>query len=111
MTNGGIIHFPTDPAGLQTLKAQAAECYRRTPAPPPTAPQTPLPYIGMAEACQLCGLRPKTLRNLLHARDAGLLAAKLPGKAHRFHRERFAKWIETRKDYSRLPGVKSRRKP
>ena len=78
------------------------------PAPPPSQP--PLPFLNLAEACVLCGLQPRSLRNLLHEKDAGLLAAKLPGKAYRFHRERFLKWVEHRPEYARLPGVKKRRR-
>ena len=78
------------------------------PTPPP--PQPPSPFLNLAEACALCGLQPRTLRNLLHENDAGLIAARLPGKAYRFHRERFQKWVEHRPEYARLPGVKKRRR-
>jgi hypothetical protein len=78
------------------------------PATPP--PQPPSPFLNLEEACALCGLQARSLRNLLHERDAGLLAAKLPGKAYRFHRERFLKWVEHRPEYARLPGVKKRRR-
>ena len=78
--------------------------------PAPPAPQPPSPFVDLTEACELCGLQPRSLRNLLHEKDAGLLAAKLPGKAYRFHRERFLKWVEHRPEYARLPGVKKRRR-
>mgnify|MGYP000337539874 CR=1 FL=1 len=78
--------------------------------PIPFPPKPPSPFLELAEACELCGLQPRSLRNLLHARDAGLLAAKLPGKAYRFNRERFLKWVEHRPEYARLPGVKKRRR-
>ncbi|MBM3982933.1 MAG: helix-turn-helix domain-containing protein [Planctomycetes bacterium] len=77
--------------------------------PVTTEPRRPLPYLDINEACQLSGLARRTIRNLLHVRDPLLLAARLPGKAYRFHRERFQKWIEARPAYSRLPGVKEYR--
>lgn len=73
-------------------------------------PSLPSPVVELEEACALSGLRPRTLRNLLHARDPLLLAARLPGKGYRFHRERFLKWVESRPDYARLPGVKEARR-
>lgn len=80
------------------------DCAHPAPLPP-----SPSPFLDLSEACALCGLQPRSLRNLLNARDAGLLAAKLPGKAYRFHRERFLYWVEHRPEYARLPGVKKRR--
>lgn len=76
----------------------------------PTRDDPPSPFTDLKEACKLSGLKARTLRNLLHARDPQLLAARLPGKAYRFHRERFMTWVESRPDYARLPGVKKARR-
>ena len=66
--------------------------------------------LNLEKHAPLCGLKPRTLRNLLHARDAILLASRLPGKGYRFDRAKFLKWVESRPDYARLPGVKEARR-
>ena len=94
-------------ADLASASAHAAE-------PPPKSAPSPVnstsEFVELEEACTLSGRRPRTIRNLLYAKDPLLLAARLPGKGYRFNRGRFLKWVEERPDYARLPGVKEARR-
>ena len=94
------LRLPDAVADLADALAEAASA--------PPRPESP--FLDLVEACELSGLRPRTLRNLLHARDPLLLAARLPGKGYRFQRELFLSWVKTRPDYARLPGVRRARR-
>lgn len=65
--------------------------------------------VGIDEAITLSGKSKATIRNRLSARDPLLLAARLPGKAYRFNRTRFMKWIDACQEYAALPGIKRSR--
>lgn len=94
-------HGTTAPTPTQCARPVTAD----TNPQPSLSPTASLPFLFIEEASELCGLSIRTLRNLLHARDPLLLAARLPGKSYRFHRERFLLWVERRPDYAQLPGV------